>query len=94
MKRENAEFTRNNCHSYKKTLSHPIFEVINQRGSIGEVELFSFFPNRRLAIEQIRRWTNGKFAVLHYEISGGERRYHFSEYYLEKYGICSGGVPA
>jgi hypothetical protein len=93
MKRETVELTNNNHTPYKKSLCHPVFGIISERGSIGEIELFSFFPNRRLAIEAVRRWTNGKFAVLHHEISGGERRYYFSEYHLQKNRIPQ-EVPA
>lgn len=70
----------------KKTLLR-ILARISEQGYISEIELFSYFPNRKIAIEACRYLTNGRYAALHYEIDGGERRYFVSEHFRQKYVI-------
>lgn len=84
--------TINKLSSQNKTL-RPILERICESGSIPETEMFSFFCNRKQAIDAIRNLTNGKYRILDSRVQNGERIYFCSDYTCQNRLTCGRCQP-
>ncbi len=73
------ELTLHDLSNNTKTLSL-IHNTICKKGWISESDLFSYFENRKKAIEAVRHLTSGRYHALGSKIQNGQRLYYCTRY--------------